>query len=112
VIDAYRNLRRRCISVRRKGRVVKCSKSVSIKNPKFIVQAAGRKRVLREQQKNVHAFVRGEPAGRAPRGLCTVAVTYDPYKYKSFVTRKGKRPIRGALFAVVKPSGVLAYRKC
>lgn len=112
-VDAYRNLHKGCISVRRKGRVERCSQKVALLTPKFVVGAGGRQRVLREKRKNVHAFVRGEPTGKKPpRGACKVDVTYDPYKYKTFVTRKGKRPVHDGLYAVVKPNGVTLWRRC
>jgi hypothetical protein len=49
-IDAYRNLHKKCISVRHRGRVQKCVASIKIANPKFIVGQGGRRRVLREKQ--------------------------------------------------------------
>lgn len=114
-IDAYRNLHKACISVKEGSpkRVRRCVREIGLQDVKFIVSEAGRRRVRREKRKNVHAYVRGAP-GKRPRGrkLCAVEVTYDPYKYETFVTRKGKRPIRDAEFAVVTPRGVTAYRKC
>jgi hypothetical protein len=112
-VDAYRNLHKGCISVRKGGRVQKCSQKVALLTPKFVVGAGGRARVLREKRKNVHAFVRGTLTSKgAPRGACKIAVTYDPYKYKTFVTRKGKKPVHGGLYAVVRPGGVTLWRKC
>jgi hypothetical protein len=111
--DAYRNLHKGCISVRVKGRVQRCVQKLKLADVEFVVSQAGRRRVLREKRKNVHAVVRGTPAsGAAPRGLCKVEVTYNPYKWGTFVTKKGKRPVKAAKFAVVRPGGVTIWRKC
>jgi hypothetical protein len=84
---------------------------VSVTNAQFVVQPAGRKRVLRERKKNVHAFVRGELAvfssegiegewaGQRPRQW--EAVTYNPYQDESFMRlEKGQRvgPIKWSPF--------------
>lgn len=112
-VDAYRNLHKSCISVRKGGLVQKCSPKVALLMPKFVVGEGGRARVLREKRKNVHAFVRGDlTSKKPPRGACKVDVTYDPYKYKTFVTRRGKRPVHGGLYAVVTTKGVTLWRKC
>ena len=113
--DAYRNLHKACISVKEGSPkcVRRCVQQIELSDVKFVVGDAGRKRVRREKRKNVHAYVRGTPKKRRrTKGLCAVEVTYDPYKYKTFVTREGKRPIHDAEFAVVRPDGVTAYRKC
>jgi hypothetical protein len=113
IVEAYRNLNRKCISVRRGGLVKKCVQRIALRDVVFRVQEGGRKRVLREKRKNVHAFVKGTPTHKAPpRGLCKVDVTYNPYKYASFVTRKGKRPVHAASYVVVRTSGVEAWRPC
>jgi len=59
-VEIYFNLHKRVFSVRHKGRVIEHVKSAIVRRPKFVVQAAGRAKVLREKKKNVHAFVRGE----------------------------------------------------
>ena len=68
-VEIYFNLHKRVFSVRHKGRVIEHVESAIIRRPKFVVQAAGRAKVLREKKKNVHAFVRGE--------LRTMVRTYD-----------------------------------
>ena len=65
-IEVYRNLHRDCFSVRHKGKVVGYlhdNEQLALTNVKFVVQPAGRAKVLRENKKNVHAFVRGEYVG-------------------------------------------------
>lgn len=112
-VETYRNLHRGCISVRRGGLVKKCVSQIALADVVFRVQEGGRQRVLREGRKNVHAFARGAPTHRPPpRNLCRVDVTYDPYKYASFVTRKGKQPVHTAVYAIVRTSGVSAWLPC
>ena len=63
-VDIYRNLQKDCWSIRSReksnyGRVVKHVNWALLENAKFVVSQAGRNRVLKEKQKNVHAVVRG-----------------------------------------------------
>lgn len=104
-VDIYYNLHKKCLSIkdRETGLVVKHSHAVRVKSKKgfdlvqFIVSEKGRERVLKEKRKNVHAFVRGvvdlsrtpsleERKLQKPKTLRKV--TYNPYKYKTFVDAK------------------------
>lgn len=91
-VFAYRNLHRDCWSVKAlegslKGRVIYHAKEIALWDCKFKVSEAGRQRVLREKAKNVHAGVVGYMYDDmlAPALACGDRVTYNPYKYKSFV---------------------------
>lgn len=97
-VECYRNLHKDCFSVRRKG-IVQChAESLLLSEVTFHVSQKGRERVLREQRKNVHAYVKGilqghlkllsilEPVTQMDnRGWAEL--TYDPYQYSSFVLR-------------------------
>ena len=97
-IEVYRNLHKKCFSVRHKGRVVmhlKDTEQLALTNTKFVVQPAGRAKVLREKRKNVHAFVRGEFEGfkssleenvyfKPFNNLDFSIVSYNPYKSNRF----------------------------
>tara|TARA_Y100000593_G_C4242328_1_gene302798 strand:- start:438 stop:881 length:444 start_codon:yes stop_codon:yes gene_type:complete len=82
------------------GKVVDRVDHIVIKDPVFVVQPAGRARVLREGKKNVHAFVRGtwSTRGAHAQWLCTREgkrhrgrmVTYNPYKSDRFQTSAGQ----------------------
>jgi len=63
-VEVYWNLSRNCWSIRdvATGRIHAHADKVSVRGAQFVVQPAGRARVLRERKKNVHAFVRGELA--------------------------------------------------
>lgn len=91
----YWNLRKRCYSAKRNGKVFAHFKKASVFNPEFRVSEAGRKRVRREGVKNVHAYIVCEPQ------LCffypddfTIAATpetakYNPYHNETFVDSDG-----------------------
>ena len=87
-IEVYKNLHNKCWSVRQSGRVVCHTNYMTLRDCEFIVQASGRRRVLREKKKNVHAFVRGYYC--SPRAsdytppFSWECVVYNPYVYNSF----------------------------
>ena len=55
----YRNLHKKCVSVKQ-GSLVRChATNVVLKDCKFIVSEAGQTRVRNEGKKNVHAFIEG-----------------------------------------------------
>lgn len=103
----YWNLHRDLYSVKntRTGRIHEHAAFIIIKNATFAVSQAGRARVLRERRKNVHAGVRGQLYGscgaRWHRLMAAslrgwTRVTYNPYKYDSFVRAHDERPVIGA----------------
>jgi hypothetical protein len=102
-VRVYFNLHNRLFSIQHKGRVVAHLPEVSLKDVAFKVNEAGRQRVLQQQRKNVHAYVEGtfdhKPDGHQ---LLPQGVTYNPYKYSSFVRAHDKSPIQGAKAAVLK----------
>ena len=100
--EIYRNLHKKCFSVRQKGRVVghlQDNHILRLKNVKFAVQPAGHKRVLREKKKNVHAFVRGNVVDGYPtwdQVPFDKEVTYNPYKGNTFYYKYSGFPIEHA----------------
>ena len=92
-VEVYYNLHKKCLSVRKRGLVVDHVNSILLKNARFVVQPAGRKRVLKEKRKNVHAFVRGERVAVASFDGKSERITYNPYKYKSFVSIETGKPV-------------------
>jgi hypothetical protein len=112
-VFVYFNLRKKCFSIKalegpKKGRVVAHSDKVLIYGGTFKVSEAGRQRVLRERKKNVHAGVVGHWSGSLDDELTIerivyngTPVTYNPYKYDSFVHLYGEHPIEtGRLVAL------------
>lgn len=118
----YWNLNRKCWSIKAlqgpdKGRVIAHAYAFQVDNATFRVSEAGRQRVLREQRKNVHAGVVGDlweytsaaqPA-EIPIYPDGAAVTYNPYKYASFVRRVDESPVKEAIGVVAVGRSVYAY---
>jgi hypothetical protein len=93
----YWNLHKNCYSVRFKGKVIAHLTSLTATGVTFKVSQKGRQKVLREQKKNVHAFVvadkifpKAEPFDLTGCDLPTEQVKYNPYKYNSFVDSEEK----------------------
>lgn len=108
-VQVYRNLNRKSLSVVAlegpyKGKVVAHPMNVCLSNCKFVVQPAGRSRVLREKRKNVHAFVRGDVNWPSSYPRTGRVATYNPYKNSSFVLRSGK-PVHASRKAVIFSDG-------
>ena len=112
--SVYYNLHKHCWSVKdqKSGHVVAHADTVTLSDCEFVVNDSGRQRVLQEQKKNVHAFVRGKitgidmadsmeqyPArfhnvGEAPdKPANAIGVGYNPYKYSTFVNRADETPV-------------------
>lgn len=111
-VEAYWNLHKQVISFRESGGRVQHAESLQLRNVRFAVQPAGREKVLREQRKNVHAFVRGEVVsiGQDCAGLgAPVLVTYNPYKYDSFVIAETGEPIHEARVVFIEDKRIYAW---
>ncbi|UBV45462.1 hypothetical protein LAJ19_20265 (plasmid) [Deinococcus taeanensis] len=65
-VEVYRNLTRRCWSVRQGGRVIAHSPWLLLRDVTMIVRPGGRDRVRRTGRNEVHAWVRGTPAQHPP----------------------------------------------
>ena len=110
--EIYRNLHKKCFSVRQRGRVVghlmdDPTEHVLLKDVKFAVQPAGRRKVLREKRKNVHAFVRGDMV--SPHSVpypeldeFKREVTYNPYYYRTFYFKESELGITHADYALIR----------
>jgi hypothetical protein len=104
-VEVYRNLHKKCWSVRQNGIVLFHCRNICLKNVRFYVSERGRQRVLFEHQKNIHAWVIGyivqsteiDDNTKDGSGL---DVTYNPYKYDSFVLSKSDQiRLKGAAYA-------------
>jgi hypothetical protein len=97
-IKAYFNLHKKIFSVQHNGLVIGHADRLMISNPQFKVSEAGRQRVLRDKRKNVHAFVEVADDWKSMehQDLQGEAITYNPYKYSSFVKRADESPVHAA----------------
>ena len=107
-VFVYRNLHKKCLSVRdtKTRRVVAHVKSITLFDCTFKVSDKGRQRVLRDRQKNVHAGVQG--TWMKDTMLLTAGlkrVIYNPYKYETFVDEIGLTPRHTSEVAVVTTEG-------
>jgi hypothetical protein len=74
---------------------------VMLRSPQGKVSQAGRKRVLQEQRKNVHAGIVGEwlEQGTPREWMMWDEITYNPYKYETFVYKDNEEVFNGASLA-------------
>lgn len=92
----YWNLHKNVWSIKCKktGLVLGHTKCVYLKDCKYKVSESGRQRVLKEKRKNVHAGVEGYISYNEFRfSKEHGAMTYNPYKYDSFIDRDSKQPL-------------------
>ena len=114
-IYVYRNLHKKGYSIKQSGIVVAHADRLCIRSCEFIVSEPGRQRVLKEKQKNVHAFIKGfyTTSGMgtcADRNDLPVSITYNPYKNDSFVTKNFTpfKKLKGATFCIADENGIKA----
>ncbi len=81
----YKNLTRKCWSIKQKGLVVAYTNSIIIKDVTCIVNEKGRLRVLKEKQKNVHAYLKGVICNNIDLIFENI-ITYNPYYNDTFIT--------------------------
>ena len=90
-VDVYKNLHNGKWSVlnRKHRRLYQHADQFVVRNATFVVQPAGRKKVIEEHRKNVHAFVRGTYGSPHFVGLdkadFPIRVSYNPYKADHFI---------------------------
>ena len=99
-VFVYWNIHRNLWSVKalegvNKGRVIYHTSNITLYNCQFKVSEAGRQRVIREQCKNVHAGIQGTELDGIGMFFKDEAfpVTYNPYKYSSFVRKDTGEPV-------------------
>ena len=104
-VFVYYNLHRHVWSIKalegpQKGLVIGHSPTVLLQNAAGKVSQAGRARVLRERRKNVHAGIVGTLVHTEAEGYFPgLEVTYNPYKYETFVDKDTEVPYGGSQFA-------------
>jgi hypothetical protein len=99
-VMVYYNLHKHTFSVKKGGIVFLHADFVKLKNVEFRVRKGGREKVNLEKSKNVHAFVIGTlvdyckyPCDEIPEEPSGDIVTYNPYKYESFVYKQTEEPV-------------------
>ena len=102
-VMVYYNLHKKTFSVQKSGLILLHADYVKLKNVEFRVRKGGKEKVRKEKSKNVHAFVIGDiieyceyPCSDIPTNVDGDVVTYNPYKYDSFVLKNTEEPIYSA----------------
>ncbi|CAG5087803.1 Gp88 [Thermobacillus xylanilyticus] len=100
-----------CFSVRdrRSRKVIGYTDRIVLYDVQFVVSQAGRARVLRERQKNVHAFV----VGKYDETLQSLSIDptyqqayYNPYRTETFINRATLIPVQSAKIAICENRAV------
>lgn len=96
----YYNLHKHTFSILYKGLVVIHADYVKLKDVEFRVRQGGRGKVIKEKRKNVHSFVIGTlvdyckyPCENLPDEPNNNIVTYNPYKYSTYVMKDTEEPV-------------------
>jgi hypothetical protein len=99
-VQVYRNLHKNCYSVRdvKTRRVIAHVQDITLTDVNLKVSQAGRARVIREGKKNVHAVVEGTVIQGFFLG--SGWLTYNPYKYDSFVNMQGEKILQAVHVAL------------
>jgi len=114
-VFVYWNLHRGLWSVKAlegpsKGRVIDRRQALLLANVEGKVSDAGRQRVLREGKKNVHAGLVGTWSEKRYSNQTDIesaiedygdTITYNPYKYKSFVHTVDGSKFEGSAYALL-----------
>lgn len=118
-VFVYRNLHKGCWSVKQGGLVKAHStdEPILLYDTELKVNRKGREKVLREKRKNVHAGIRGylKPLSKmwetwTDGYVDFQKVTYNPYKYESFVDSDTEKPVYFSPFVRMEPLQVLAAK--
>ena len=99
-VMVHYNLNKHTFSITYKNKLITHADHIKLNDVEFRVRPGGRDRVLEDKRKNVHAFVIGTlleyckyPCESLPNETNNNIVTYDPYKYSSYVMKDTKEPI-------------------
>lgn len=107
-VYVHRNLNRSCWSVLKLGKLQGYRHRMTMRDVEFRVRPGGFARMKETGQRNVHAFVVGEPSKGLPRGK-QVAVRYDRTKGQ-FVDNEGRHVLRADAAMFFPEGSVRAFK--
>lgn len=89
----YRNLHTGNYSVKQNGLVIAHVESIILNNCSFKISEKLRQKVIKDKQKNVHAYIVGyvesyKDINSIPYIENRTSITYNPYKFKTFVYKE------------------------
>ena len=106
-VFVYKNLHKDCWSVKQDGLVKAHADELEMWDCSFRVNQKGREKVVKEKRKNVHAGILGRVDDLGGTISVGTEVTYNPYKYNSFVDKANEYPIYYSGFATLTHNKVL-----
>lgn len=114
-VKAYKNLNNGLISIKGKDsdgkeRVLGYCERITLSDASFTVGEGSRQRVIREGQKNVHAYVVGFVTDIDGLKLVGDSFTYNPYTDSTFIDRATGLPVLKASLAQVDCRGNHFYK--
>lgn len=115
-VKVYRNLHQQCYSIialegEYAGKVVAHATELTLMGVDSVVSETGRQRVIKEQKKNVHAFLIGtflSDDGEESKG--SYEISYNPYSLPYFFKKEErifKRKYHGSNFCYLQPNRIL-----
>jgi hypothetical protein len=107
-VEVYRNLHKKCYSIRQNKLVIAYSDNFYISDVILKVSEKGRLRVLKEKRKNVHAILEGYIVEVYNVQLIK-KLYYNPYKTSTFIDFDTKIPVYNAKLIHCLPDMTLSY---
>lgn len=101
----HRNLNKACWSLTVRGERVQHVDAFALSGVRFVVSAAGHKRVTAKRVRMVHAWADGEPCEVPATVAGLVRVTYNPFRSDKFVRCDTGKPVAGAALVVFWADG-------
>lgn len=108
-VRVHWNLHKKCWSVHNSNRLLFHITHLILKDCKMIVRPAGRERVLRENRKNVHAFIEGKISDFPNEHSLLKSLTYNPYKYPYFYDKDTFEKIESVSICELLENGSVRY---
>lgn len=94
-VEVYRNLHKKCYSIKQNGKVVAHATKILLKNCTFVVHQRGREQVVRTKRKMVHAWVKGYIVDTTMginvydswkgKNILPAKIKYNPYRWTTFI---------------------------
>lgn len=110
-IKIYRCLTRKgkWYSIQQKGLVVAHTTNIKLRDIEFKINLKGKERAIKEQTRNVHAYIVGYYTENKQIKIKTNKITYNPFKNKGFYRIDNNQEINNAKFCIINQKGVNIY---
>lgn len=109
-VDVYRNLLRKCVSIRQHGKVTGYAQSVVLRDVTLRVRPAGVQRIRRRHEREIVAYVQGALESSSDNATLSLPadaqrVLFNPYEHDTFVLQDGTPVLTAAAFYMTTPCG-------